>query len=353
MRQPDMGRSNPVATFAGEALSRVIDPFVVFSFDRTGYAIHSLGFAPDALDVDLEGQRYAVTGANSGIGRATARGLAARGAEVVLLCRNRDRGEAAAEALRAETVNDRITAIQLDVSSADDIERASAQLADEPLHGLIHNAGVLPKARTTGASGLETTWATHVVGPYLLTRRLETPLRSAAGRVVFVSSGGMYTQRLEVDDPNWRRRPYDGVRAYAETKRAQVVLAELLAEAWHGIIAVNAMHPGWADTPAVASSLPGFHRVTQRILRTPEQGADTVLWLAASREAKGESGGFWFDRKRRATHWLPHTREALADRERLRARCIRDANTLSTRRAGTPALVRPHGEEHAQRRLVR
>ena len=88
-------------------------------------------------------------------------------------------------------------------------------------------------------------------------------------------------------DPNWTERDYDGVVAYAETKRAQVVLAELWAEELREIpVVVNAMHPGWADTPAVRSSLPRFHRITQSILRTPAEGADTVVWLAASPAAR-------------------------------------------------------------------
>jgi NAD(P)-dependent dehydrogenase (short-subunit alcohol dehydrogenase family) len=113
------------------------------------------------------------------------------------------------------------------------------------------------------------------------------------------------------------------VTAYAETKRAQVVLAGLWAEELRGAaVAVHAMHPGWADTPAVSSSLPRFHRVTRKILRTPAEGADTVVWLAA-RPGDGEGRGrffgegrgrFFFDREERRTHLLPFTRESEEDR---------------------------------------
>jgi NAD(P)-dependent dehydrogenase (short-subunit alcohol dehydrogenase family) len=198
------------------------------------------------------------------------------------------------------------------------------RLAERPVDVLVHNAGVLPAERSETADGLELALATHVAGPFLLTRLLEPALAAARGaRVIFVSSGGMYTRRLQVRDPNWtRRRRYDGVVAYAETKRAQVVLAELLAERLRGAgVVVHSMHPGWADTPAVRSSLPGFHRATRAILRSPAEGADTVVWLAASERAGLSTGRFFFDREPRRTHWLPGTRERARDRERLLELC--------------------------------
>jgi dehydrogenase/reductase SDR family member 12 len=315
----------PVAkAWLGHALGRVVDPFIVGSFDRTGFRIHALRFRPDDLDVDLSGRRCLVTGANSGIGYETALALAQRGAEVVLLSRSRERGEDAAARIREATGNTRASLELLDVGDLDSVRAAGARLAAGPVDVLVHNAGVLPDARALTRQGLELTLATHVVGPFLLTQLLRERIEhSRDARVVWVASGGMYTRRLELEDPNWEQRRYDGVVAYAETKRAQVVLAELWAEqlASSGV-AVNAMHPGWADTPAVRSSLPRFHRVTRRILRTPAEGADTVVWLAASPRAR-ESGRFWFDREPRRTHLLPFTRETRADRLALWALCER------------------------------
>jgi NAD(P)-dependent dehydrogenase (short-subunit alcohol dehydrogenase family) len=182
---------------------------------------------------------------------------------------------------------------------------------------LVHNAGVLPDERVETPEGLELTFATHVLGPHLLTARLRSALEASdEARVIWVSSGGMLTRRLNVEDPNWRDREYDGVLAYAETKRAQVILAELWAEEFAGTsVTVNSMHPGWADTPAVQSSLPRFHQITEAILRSPEEGADTIVWLAASPAAQGETGSFFFDREAVRTHWLPTTRESETDRE--------------------------------------
>jgi NAD(P)-dependent dehydrogenase (short-subunit alcohol dehydrogenase family)/peroxiredoxin len=309
----------------GRALSRVVDPFIVSSFDRTGFRIHSLTFQPDDLDVDLSDRRCIVTGANSGIGYETALALADLGAEVVLVCRSRDRGEEALERIRERTGNTRVSLELLDMSDLGAVREAAARLASGPVDVLVHNAGVLPDERVETGDGLELTFATHVAGPFLLTRLLSTSLeKSPDGRVIWVSSGGMYTRRLNLEDPNWTRRDYDGVLAYAETKRAQVVLAELWAEELRqtGVV-VNAMHPGWADTPSVKSSLPRFHRLTRNILRTPAEGADTVVWLAASARARRWTGRFFFDREARRTHLLPFTRESSKDRRALWKLCER------------------------------
>jgi dehydrogenase/reductase SDR family protein 12 len=241
------------------------------------------------------------------------------GAEVMLLCRSRERGEQAASAIREQTGNPRVFAEVVDMSSLDSIREASARLSSGPVDVLVHNAGVLPDERIETGDGLESTFATHVAGPFLLTRQLRERLEeSDDGRVIWVSSGGMYTRRLNLEDLAWAEREYDGVTAYAESKRAQVVLAELWSEELAGSsVVVNSMHPGWADTPAVEKSLPRFHRITQEILRTPAQGADTVVWLAACPRANQRSGRFFFDRTERRTHWFPFTRESAADRRAL------------------------------------
>ena len=200
---------------------------------------------------------------------------------------------------------------------------ACETLAKDPVDVLVHNAGVLPDERELTDDGHELTCATHVLGPHLLTRALRPNLEASRdARVVWVSSGGMYTRRLNLRDVTWAHRDYDGVIAYAETKRAQVVLSERWARAFAGSsVSVNAMHPGWADTPAVQTSLPRFHRVTRQILRTPAEGADTVIWLAVGPKDEQGSGRFYFDREICRTHWLPGTREGDGDADALWALC--------------------------------
>ncbi len=312
-----------LARFAGRALAAVLDPSIVLSFDRTGYRIHSLGFRADDLDVDLRGRVCLVTGANSGLGRATATALARRGAEVWLLCRSVSRSRPVVDAIRREAGNPEVHLEIVDVGILDSVRAFAARFQRPVVDVLVHNAGVLPDLRSETPDGIELTLATNVVGPFLLTQLLLPRLAAASqARVINVSSGGMYTQRLTLDDPQFARPPFDGVTAYAWTKRAEVVLTELWAERLRGTsITVNAMHPGWADTPSVRTSLPRFHRVMQPLLRNADEGADTIVWLAVCPRLGHESGRFWFDRTSRPTHYLPWTRESPADRVRLWELC--------------------------------
>jgi len=319
----DIPRTSRAQVILGNALSRLVDPFIIGSFDRTGYRIHSLTFQPADLDVDLSDKRCVVTGANSGIGYETVLSLADLGAEVMMLCRNVERGEQAAQQIREQTGSKRVAVQQVDMSSLASIRCAAKQLSSAPIDVLVHNAGVLPDERIETEDHLEQTFATHVAGPHLLTSLLRPNLeKSPDARVVWVSSGGMHTRRLNLRDPQWTAREYNGVVAYAETKRAQVVLSEMWAEKLRGSsVVVNAMHPGWADTPSVKSSLPRFHRVTSNILRTPAEGADTVVWLAAAERAREQTGKFFLDRTVRKTHFLPSTRESTDERRALWQLC--------------------------------
>ena len=156
----------------GRALSCAVDPFIVSSFDRTGFRIHRLTFRADDLDVDLSGRRCLVTGANSGIGYETALALAGLGAQVALLCRNGERAEQAAQRIQKQTGNARVHAELVDVSDLGSIRTAAKRLSSKPVDVLVHNAGVLPDERIETADGLELTFATNVVGPFLLTSLL-------------------------------------------------------------------------------------------------------------------------------------------------------------------------------------
>ncbi len=234
-------------------------PLNVLAFGSPGYRLHAAGFEAAAIPGNLGGRRFLISGANSGIGFATAQALVERGAQVVLLCRNRVRGSRARarlQALRAGSVELEI----VDVSDLEAVARSSHRWAGDAIDGLIHNAGVLPAERTLTRQGLELSFATHIIGPHLMTRLLRGALeRSPHSRIVWISSGGMYTRALPSDGWDWGDRTYDGVTAYADGKRAQVVLAELWArELRKQRTAVVSMHPGWVDTPALRHSLPSF-----------------------------------------------------------------------------------------------
>jgi NAD(P)-dependent dehydrogenase (short-subunit alcohol dehydrogenase family) len=128
----------------------------------------------------------------------------------------------------------------------------------------------------------------------------------------------MYTARLDVDALLATTGDFDGTRAYAQTKRAEVVLAEQWAERLRerGVV-VHSMHPGWVDTPGVQEALPTFRRVMGPLLRDADAGADTIVWLGAADEPLRSSGRFWHDREERPTHRVPWTRESDAERRRL------------------------------------
>ena len=192
---------------------------------------------------------------------------------------------------------------------------------------LINNAGALFNPRQATAEGFEKSFALLLLGPYVLTERLLPLLtNSESPRVVNVLSGGMYTQGLRTTMLAPRPSDYDGPTAYARAKRGLVILAEIWGRQWAGDgISVHAMHPGWVDTPGLETSLPAFHRQLGRWLRTPEEGADTIVWLAASPDAHRASGHFWLDRKIRATHVFRHTSESASERREL----IRSLDALS------------------------
>ncbi len=179
--------------------------------------------------------------------------------------------------------------------------------------------------RTRTAEGFELTFATNVLGPFLLTGLLLPALRRGApARIVNVSSGGMYSERLRADDLELDQRDYGPAAFYAHTKRCEVILTELWAEHLRGSgVSVHSMHPGWADTPGVQSWMPRFRKVMRPLLRDADQGADTVAWLAGAEEPAARSGLFWHDREPRRVHRVPWTRETPAERRLLWEECVR------------------------------
>jgi NAD(P)-dependent dehydrogenase (short-subunit alcohol dehydrogenase family) len=310
-------------------MARRLDPFLDFAvvpgYTRLGYRLRGLSW-PGAVAGSLAGKTALVTGASAGLGEAACEGLARAGAQVQMLVRNRERGDAARERILASLGHAAPLEIELcDLASLASIRQFADgfRVRESDLHVLVNNAGVLPAAREHTADGLELTFATNVIAPFLLTHLLLEPLRRAGdARVINVSSGGMYTARLDADDPQLDGREFDGPAFYAHTKRAEVVLTELWARhpAAAGI-GFHSMHPGWADTPGVRTSLPRFHRLMRPLLRDVHQGADTIVWLATAPEVAESSGELWHDRRRRPKHRLPSTRETAEERERFWARC--------------------------------
>jgi NAD(P)-dependent dehydrogenase (short-subunit alcohol dehydrogenase family) len=303
-------------------LDTPLDLSVVGGYTNVGYRIRRRGW--EALP-RMDGKVVLITGASSGLGLAAADGFARLGATVWLAVRHRERGDDARAKILDHLGEADVHVELCHVSHLESVRRFAERFAGEAprLDVLINNAGVLTQERELSADGIELTLATNVIGPFLLTQLLIGVLeRSAPSRIVNVSSGGMYTQKLRVDDLQSEQGHFDGPTAYARTKRAEVVLTEMWAERLAGTgVSVHGMHPGWANTAGVQSSLPRFYRVTRPLLRSPDEGADTIVWLGAAPEPADSSGGFWHDRRRRPTHLLPGTRETEEERRALWAQC--------------------------------
>jgi dehydrogenase/reductase SDR family member 12 len=308
---------------------RALDLAVIPGYSRIGFSVRRLSSGDDIGAATLKNRIVLVTGASSGIGEAACAGFAAAGARVHMLVRDRRRGENARRRI-ATAVPGAAGELKLDVCDLSDLRSVrrfaeSFQARQERLDVLVNNAGVLAEERSYTRDDLELTFATNVVGPFLLTSLLLPSLLAAApSRVITVSSGGMYTVRLHPDDLQLASESFDGSRFYAHTKRAQVALNRSWAERLPAErIAFHSMHPGWVDTPGLRSSLPRFRRLMAPLLRDSYQGADTIVWLGTHPNLEPATGGFWHDRAPRPEHRLPWTRETEGERERLWRECER------------------------------
>lgn len=307
-----------------DAIDALLELSVIGSFTRLGPAIRRRLFGWTApVPGALAGRTALVTGATSGLGRAAASELAALGARVILVGRSEGRLERLRAELMAAHGEDRFPIVVADMGSLASVRAAAARiLATEPrLDVLVDNAGAIYPERQLGPDGIEATLAVLVVGPFALIGALLPLLRrTPAARVIATTSGGMYTQALDLDDLQSSRGRYAGALAYARSKRAQTALVREWARRFGGRgLSFHAMHPGWADTPGLAESLPAFYRRMRPLLRTPAEGADSITWLATAPPPVAEmlNGRLVLDRRSRPFDRVPWTRLRAAERRRL------------------------------------
>ncbi len=294
-------------------LSNALDAAVVPGFSKIGYAIRKrLGNWQPISSFDLRGKTVVITGPTSGLGEQVARQLALTGANLVLVARNEEKCARVINEIAPLCTGSKPVFVRAEMGDLESVRSACAAIQQQCTHidVLIHNAGALLNTRQVSPQGIEQTIASHVVGPFLMTTLL-LPLMNG-GRVVTVSSGGMYSSGLPAFDKGetleMPAHKYGGSKQYAIAKRAQVTLTEMWATRVLQTEFVS-MHPGWADTPGVQESIPGFRRVTAPILRTASEGADTIAWLAAVSPLPGRNGTFWSDREIRPTHKTPQSKK--------------------------------------------
>ncbi len=281
-------------------MNTLLDKSVIFSFDRSGFERHSKSFEelPDAKSLG----RVLITGGTSGIGKACADFLLDHGNQCLVTGRDQSKFENKAG----------LVSRSLDLSNWNEVHNFAESI--EIVDHLVLNAGGMPDEYRENAHGCEYQAASQLVGHLLLFESLHRLGKLAEGaKIVIVSSGGMLLKKLDLETLFQTSR-YDKVAQYANVKRAQVIMCEVLASRYTQYH-FSAMHPGWVATPALEQALPGFFSFFKKRLRSHYQGADTILWLLYSNAL--DSGKFWFDRSQARPSPLSFTNSAESERQSL------------------------------------
>ncbi|MEO0576366.1 MAG: SDR family NAD(P)-dependent oxidoreductase [Pseudomonadota bacterium] len=261
----------------------------------------------NALENALDGRHVVVTGASGGIGGAVVRGCLAHGARVTAIARNQQKLDNIVPG-----GHERLITVCSDLADTDALPALLQELAGGPaIDVLVNNVGVMLSEYQVNSRNVDAQFATNLLNPYLLTEHLlaSDTLKDTAA-VISVASGGMYMAPLKLEKLSADTADsHDGTTAYAIQKRAQVVLTEHWQRTYGDTgRQFYVMHPGWVDTAGVQQSLPTFRKILRPLLRNAEQGADTILWLAATLPAPSNPVKIWFDRAQRPVHAYSFTR---------------------------------------------
>ncbi|WP_054957538.1 SDR family oxidoreductase [Paenibacillus dakarensis] len=248
----------------------------------------------------MSGKIVIVTGANSGMGLASSIELARLGANVIMVCRNQARGEAALEQARKESGNPDIELMTCDLGSLAGIRSFGAAFKEkyDRLDVLLNNAGVITLKRETTSDGFEAMMGVNHLGHFLLTHELlELLLRSRQGRIVNVSSGAHKVGRIHFEDP-WLTKRFNVAKGYAQSKLANVLFTKELARRLkNSSVTVNSLHPGAVSTSLGVDRKSGFGKMAYKLLnpffQTPLEGAGTAIYLAASADAESMTGQYF------------------------------------------------------------
>jgi dehydrogenase/reductase SDR family member 12 len=275
---------------------KLLDASILWSFDRSGYLRHEKKF--DEPYCFVNGSSALITGGTSGIGKATALEMVKHQVHVTITGRDVKKGN------ELQEKTPKLSFKELDLCAWSEFDALIEQLG--PLDHLVLNAGGMPEEFRTNSEGIELQFASQLFGHYILAHKLKKAGKLKPGaRIIFVTSGGMYLKALDLETITKNER-YDKVAQYANVKRAQVTLLPFFKEKFSQQTVI-AMHPGWAETPGVEVALPQFSRIMKGRLRSPLQGADTILWALGTKKQL-ESGALYFDRQKVSPHKFFFTR---------------------------------------------
>eukprot|EP00892_Ulva_mutabilis_P010944 jgi/Ulvmu1/8221/UM041_0030.1 len=269
----------------------------------------SNSFDDNLLSIDLRGRVVVVTGANQGLGLGISHALAQRGCTLYMVCRDEDLGKVAVKAVQCASGNKDVNLRICNLASLFAIRTLANEFCSKNIrvYLLIHNAGVMVHSERVSSDGFELSFAVNTLAPFALTMLLRDCLSSGGpkSKVIIVSSAGAYTAPLVVDGMGHPPADVDGTTRYAHDKRRQIAMAERFAvEFAENEIQVYTCHPGWVDTAGLRHSAPGFYKTFQAQLRSVEQGADTVVFLALCPAEHLTNGAFYFDRMPQIKHYF-------------------------------------------------
>ncbi|MEO0367374.1 MAG: SDR family NAD(P)-dependent oxidoreductase [Pseudomonadota bacterium] len=308
----------PSAKFTHRLADAMVLPGVA-GFTKYGYQHARKKWLP--ITANIRGKNILITGATSGLGLASAKRLAAMGASLILVGRDTAKTEEVVKSIQRQTGNKNVDYKIADLSLLAEVSELAEQLLSDgnKIDVLINNAGALLNPRQETSEGIEKSLALLLLSPYLLTTKIQPLLKKAgSARVINVSSGGMYAKRISLSNIESTAGEYSGAEAYARAKRGLVIAGEEWSKDWAADgITVHNMHPGWAQTPGVETGLPDFSKRMAAFLRDSDQGADTIVWLAAATEVAKTTGLFWLDRVPHTTHLLRKTKETAEQRDQL------------------------------------
>ncbi|MFW9821264.1 MAG: SDR family oxidoreductase [Candidatus Thorarchaeota archaeon] len=266
----------------------------------------------------MEGNICLITGANSGIGKETALALAKMNATVVMLCRNKQRGEKAQKEIIEQSENKNVDLLICDLSSLKDINKFVSDFKSkyDKLHVFINNAGIMLKSRTVSVDGFEMNFAVHLLGPFLLTNLLLDILKkSAPSRIINVTSAAHKRAKIDFEDLQSQNKKYRLFSIYGISKLAEMLFTYELSRRLKGTkVTANAVHPGVVATNLGRDQSKFSQWFARKFFKSPEEGAQTSIYLASSPEVEGITGKYFSNKEPRESSIESYNEE---DAERL------------------------------------